>query len=206
MLKPMTFTIAISAAILSSGSFAHVSGGALSDGNNNPVSSSYEKCVRVSSGKFFAKCQDIKPREVAEPIVAEPPQPVAVQEKVEKPVSSYAEFLFEFDSAKLSSQAMTSINGMAQSVSGLSRYNISIVGHTDSRGTENYNQILSERRAKAVADYMVSKGVPASSISTVGHGETKPVASNDTKEGRAKNRRAEVTVDGMEVTYKTVYK
>jgi Outer membrane protein and related peptidoglycan-associated (lipo)proteins len=70
-------------------------------------------------------------------------------------------------------------------------------GHTDSIGTEAYNQKLSERRANAVKAYLVSKGVPASKITTLGKGETQPVATNKTKEGRAKNRRVDVEFKGV---------
>jgi len=68
------------------------------------------------------------------------------------------------------------------------------VGHTDARGSDSYNQRLSERRAEAVKAYMLNQGIPAERVRTEGRGETQPVASNDTDEGRAKNRRVEVTV------------
>jgi len=69
-------------------------------------------------------------------------------------------------------------------------------GHTDSTGSEEFNQRLSERRAEAVRDYLVSQGVPAGSISAAGFGPSMPVASNDTREGRQKNRRVEIIVAG----------
>jgi len=68
-----------------------------------------------------------------------------------------------------------------------------IEGHTDSIGPEAYNQRLSERRANAVRDYMVSRGIEGSRITTKGWGESKPIASNETKGGQAKNRRVEIT-------------
>ena len=68
------------------------------------------------------------------------------------------------------------------------------VGHTDWIGTDKYNQKLSERRANAVKAYLVSKGVPAEKIFTEGKGKKQPIASNKTREGRAKNRRVEVEV------------
>ena len=73
-----------------------------------------------------------------------------------------------------------------------------IDGHTDSRGSEAYNQQLSERRARAVRDYLVSKGVPAERLSVRGFGETKPIAPNDTPENLRRNRRTELTVVGEE--------
>ena len=68
-----------------------------------------------------------------------------------------------------------------------------VEGHTDSIGSEAYNLRLSERRANAVADYMESQGISSSRITTKGWGKSKPVADNRTKEGRAKNRRVEIT-------------
>ena len=71
---------------------------------------------------------------------------------------------------------------------------ISIEGHTDSQGPDVYNQDLSERRASAVVDYLVSQGIDATRLSAVGYGETNPIADNETREGRAINRRIEFSV------------
>jgi len=71
---------------------------------------------------------------------------------------------------------------------------IELAGHTDSIGSEQYNQGLSERRAKSAYNYFVSKGIAADRMTTVGYGELRPVASNATDEGRAKNRRVEITI------------
>jgi len=68
---------------------------------------------------------------------------------------------------------------------------VEISGHTDSVGSEEYNQALSLRRAQAVKNWLVQKGIAANRMKTVGKGENEPVASNDTAEGRAKNRRIE---------------
>ena len=70
-------------------------------------------------------------------------------------------------------------------------------GHTDSIGTDEYNQKLSERRAAAVKDYLVSKGMPAAKITTIGKGESQPVATNKTAEGRQKNRRVDIEFKGV---------
>ena len=72
--------------------------------------------------------------------------------------------------------------------------NALVEGNTDSVGGEAYNQKLSERRADAVKDVLVKSDIEASRITTVGYGETRPVASNDTEEGRAKNRRVSIVV------------
>jgi outer membrane protein OmpA-like peptidoglycan-associated protein len=71
---------------------------------------------------------------------------------------------------------------------------VEVAGHTDSTGSNDYNQKLSERRAASVASYLVSRQIPANRLLTVGAGETHPVASNDTDSGRAMNRRVELTI------------
>jgi outer membrane protein OmpA-like peptidoglycan-associated protein len=79
----------------------------------------------------------------------------------------------------------------------LDRYNqtyVDVYGHTDSTGSDAYNQALSERRADAVASYLVSRGVESARLEALGYGETQPIASNDTIEGRAQNRRVEIKV------------
>ena len=73
-----------------------------------------------------------------------------------------------------------------------------IDGHTDSRGSEAYNQDLSERRAKSVRDFLVSKGLSADRLESRGFGESRPVAPNDTPENLRRNRRTEITVLGEE--------
>jgi outer membrane protein OmpA-like peptidoglycan-associated protein len=83
----------------------------------------------------------------------------------------------------------------------LTEYNqtiIEVAGHTDSTGTSEYNQALSERRAQAVASYLSGKGVPSTRMITVGGGENHPVASDETAEGREQNRRVEITIVPVE--------
>ncbi|KTF70368.1 OmpA family protein [Sphingomonas sp. HT-1] len=75
---------------------------------------------------------------------------------------------------------------------------LDIYGHTDSQGSDSYNQDLSERRARSVADYLSTRGVDGRRIATRGFGETQPIASNDTAEGRAQNRRVEVKIVPIE--------
>ena len=71
---------------------------------------------------------------------------------------------------------------------------IDVLGHTDSDGADAYNQTLSERRARSVADYLIGRGVQSARIGTRGYGETQPIASNATEEGKAANRRVEIKI------------
>jgi outer membrane protein OmpA-like peptidoglycan-associated protein len=71
---------------------------------------------------------------------------------------------------------------------------VEVAGHTDATGTDEYNQGLSERRARSVVDYLVGKGIDRSRLDAVGRGESQPVADNGTRDGRAQNRRVELNV------------
>lgn len=102
--------------------------------------------------------------------------------------------LFGFDSYELTGQAKQNIREMAETLKKYEDTNILIEGHTDDVGKEGYNQQLSERRAKAVADYAKSLGVSGSRIRTQGYGEEQPVADNTTDAGRTENRRVEVAI------------
>ena len=99
---------------------------------------------------------------------------------------------FAFDSAQLTGEAKSILNGAVSAINANPSDTISIEGHTDSTGSDAYNSQLSQRRARAVAEYLASQGVSASRLKAVGMGESHPVASNDTREGRAQNRRVEI--------------
>ncbi|MBN8779275.1 MAG: OmpA family protein [Rhizobium sp.] len=101
---------------------------------------------------------------------------------------------FEFDSARLRPDAITILDEAVTVLNRRKDISVDVVGHTDSTGTKQYNQGLSERRAKSVYDYFVNKGIAADRLTTKGYGETKPAYSNATREGRAKNRRVELVV------------
>ena len=102
--------------------------------------------------------------------------------------------LFEFDSSTLQPNAKTNIYKLADILNKYPDSNILIAGHTDSDGTQQYNQSLSERRAKAVSDYTMMQGIASSRLSTIGLGETEPIATNSTVEGKQLNRRVEIAI------------
>ena len=99
---------------------------------------------------------------------------------------------FEFDSAQLTPNAQNVLNGVAERLVNNPDVRVSIEGHTDSRGSDQYNKDLSQRRAESVATYLNQRGVEANRMRAVGYGEERPVATNDTEEGRFQNRRVEL--------------
>jgi OOP family OmpA-OmpF porin len=100
--------------------------------------------------------------------------------------------LFDFNSANLKEEVFPLLDEVVKILEKNPEIKGEIQGHTDSRGAEAYNQDLSERRAKAVEDYLESKGIDRARLTSKGYGETQPIASNDTEEGRRENRRVEL--------------
>lgn len=98
---------------------------------------------------------------------------------------------FETNSAKITRESRPTLDQTAETLKANPKYDVTIEGHTDDRGTREHNVALSQKRADAVADYLVSKGVDRSRITTKGAGPDQPVADNGTEEGRAQNRRIE---------------
>lgn len=105
-----------------------------------------------------------------------------------------SEVSFDFNSATLKSGFRAPLDKIADILGRYPRTQIVVVGHTDNVGSEQYNQDLSNRRAVAVADYLVRRGLAPGRMGTEGRGELEPRASNDTAAGRAQNRRVEVYV------------
>lgn len=137
------------------------------------------------------------PEPVAAPVMAAPtPPPVAPPQPVSEKVSFAAEALFDFDKSVVKPAGMAALDELLAKLQGMNTEVMVTVGHTDSVGTDRYNQALSQRRAEAVKAYLVSKGVTSDRVYTEGKGESQPVASNATDAGRASNRRVTVEVVG----------
>ncbi|MDO7834533.1 OmpA family protein [Sphingobium sp. HBC34] len=101
---------------------------------------------------------------------------------------------FATDSSVVQPQFQPTLNDVGAILAQYPKTYIDVLGHTDSDGADAYNQALSERRARSVADYLVSRGVQSARIATRGYGETQPIASNATAEGKASNRRVEIKI------------
>jgi outer membrane protein OmpA-like peptidoglycan-associated protein len=110
---------------------------------------------------------------------------------------------FPVDSSAIQPSFRGTLDDIAESLVRYPDSLIDVYGHTDSTGSDQYNQALSERRARAVADYLTSRGVGYARIRSEGFGETQPIASNDTEEGRSANRRVEIKI--VPVSQEDVY-
>lgn len=211
----MKKTTALSAAAVvaltfSSASFAH-NGGDVVDSTGNPVRGTGSNCVMDSSfaeanrtvecGAEAPAAPAPAPKAAPAPAPA-PAAPAPVAPTVES-VNISGEALFALNSSRLSDAGKSALDGVVSQLRGFDKVrSISITGHTDSTGSEAYNQKLSEKRAKSVLDYLVSKGVNPALLNSAGAGESNPMASNKTREGRAQNRRVSIDIDGSKVVGK----
>lgn len=125
-----------------------------------------------------------------------PAAPPAAPAPVSEKVTFAADAFFDFDKSVLKPEAKAKLDDLVSKTQGINLEVIIAVGHTDSIGTDAYNQKLSVRRSEAVKAYLVSKGIEKNRVYTEGKGEKQPVADNKTGEGRAKNRRTEIEVVG----------
>lgn len=130
------------------------------------------------------------------PVEAAPPPPPPTPPEVGSSIASLDNTHFDFDKASLRPAAIDKLDHAVQVMNDNPTTRVSVEGHTDSVGSDVYNQGLSERRARSVFDYLTSKGIDSSRLTTVGYGEDRPIASNDTEEGRAENRRVDLVVAG----------
>ena len=102
---------------------------------------------------------------------------------------------FQTGSDKLSNDGVQQLGPVVSAIKGCPDVQLTVIGYTDNTGTDAINIPLSQNRAKAVASYLVSQGIPAGSVTSKGEGSAQPVAGNDTEAGRAQNRRTEIKVN-----------
>lgn len=144
----------------------------------------------VPFGATYAVSVPPPVKETAPPPPKPTPQPTLGGER------RFTDVLFAFDKSDLTDKAMSDLDSAASTINELAEQDpnlrVKVDGHTDWIGTDGYNQGLGERRASAVKNYLVRKGVASDKIDTTSYGESKPVATNETAEGRQLNRRAEI--------------
>ena len=136
------------------------------------------------------------PAPVATPAPAAPAPVAPVAPPAATKVTYAADAFFNFDKSVLKPEGKAKLDDLVEKIKGINLEVIIAVGHTDSVGSDAYNQKLSIRRSEAVKAYLVSKGIEKNRVYTEGKGEKQPVADNKTAEGRAKNRRVEIEVVG----------
>jgi len=193
-------------ALAAGSAFANVTPN-LQDGSGRAVKDGSGACV-VTQGQVLPECAGTKaapaapaaPAEPAKPATPAPAKPAEPSKpapsSVRQSVVIQADALFDFDKSVVRPDGKKSIDEALAKIKGVDLEMVIATGHTDSIGSDKYNQRLSERRAAAVKEYLVSKGIPASKITTIGKGESQPVATNKTAEGRQKNRRVDIEFKG----------
>ena len=134
------------------------------------------------------------------PVAVVPAPVVPVAPPAATKITYAADAFFDFDKSVIKPEGKAKLDDLIGKIQGINLEVIIAVGHTDSVGSDTYNQKLSIRRSEAVKAYLVSKGIEKNRVYTEGKGEKQPVADNKTAEGRAKNRRVEIEVVGTRAT------
>ena len=207
-MKISSLTLGCASLALAAGSaFANVTPN-LQDASGAAVKDGSGACV-VTSGQVLPECAGARPAPPPRP--AEPARPAApaaptapaapaaparpAPASVRQAVVIQADALFDFDKSVLRPDGKQSIDGALDKLRGVDLEMVIATGHTDSIGTDAYNQALSERRAAAVREHFVrEQGIPVERLETRGFGATQPVADNGTDAGRARNRRVDVVI------------
>jgi OOP family OmpA-OmpF porin len=205
--------LATVAALAGQSALAHPVGkatpGYVGDSNGMVVTDSSGNCVRTSSWTPALATEACDASLVSKkaaapapaPAIAEPaPAPKPAPQPVTEKVTLKAGALFDVNKADLKPAGKSELDALAAKLKDAQIEQITVTGHTDSSGSKQLNQSLSENRAEAVKAYLVSKGLDGSRIDTKGAGDTQPVASNNTAAGRAQNRRVEIDIRAQRTT------
>ncbi|MGA0162894.1 MAG: carboxypeptidase regulatory-like domain-containing protein [Bdellovibrionota bacterium] len=176
--------------------------GNISPFGTDPLSGNYKKVLKPGRYTFKVQAENYLPQEVIcevsqgentqlDIMLEKPQKAVVVEDKIVLPEAIF----FAFNSDQIEGRSFETLDQVTEVIlKANSQDVISIEGHTDSVGSEEYNQNLSERRAKSVRQYLINQGVDANRLRASGFGETKPVATNVTGEGRSENRRVEFNI------------
>ncbi|MGE8484366.1 OmpA family protein [Pseudomonas sp. FP1740] len=126
------------------------------------------------------------------PASVKPAEPEAAKSEI---ITLSSSVLFAYNKSELTPAARSELDSLMPKLQSADVVSVKVVGHTDSQGSDAYNQKLSERRASSVAAYLLSRGLAPNKLTSEGKGESQPVADNDTEEGRAQNRRVELHIN-----------
>jgi OmpA-OmpF porin, OOP family len=181
-------------------------GGGWLIGNETPAPDGKEEAIYGGAGAILGAstgyliCRAMEGEEAPPPPPAPRAQPAPAPAPAPTPEAAEERIVlrgvnFDFDKADIRPDAAVILDEAASLLNDNPGRNVSVAGHTDSVGADAYNQSLSERRAASVKDYLVGRGVDAGRLSTTGYGESSPIASNDTADGRALNRRVELNLE-----------
>ncbi|MDO5656084.1 MAG: OmpA family protein [Flavobacteriaceae bacterium] len=170
--------------------------GALIGKKNRALGAIVGGAVGGTAGAIIGKKMDEQAKKIEEAMPGA--EVVRQDEGIQVILDENSEVRFEYNKATLTSAAQANLDNVVRIFKEYPDTDILIVGHTDSVGSQEYNQPLSLRRAQAVTNYLVSKGIPSSRISTEGAGKLEPRYSNETAEGRAGNRRVEFAITANE--------
>jgi outer membrane protein OmpA-like peptidoglycan-associated protein/Tol biopolymer transport system component len=156
-----------------------------------PTGKRYALNVSKDGYLFYSENFELKdPKSSSDPVLRDVPlKPIKVGETV-----VLKNIFFEFNKYDLKEESKVELNKMATFLTKNPKLNVEIGGHTDNIGGKVYNQQLSEKRARAVLDYLVSNGIAAARLTSKGYGDTIPMADNSTEQGRAQNRRTEFKI------------
>ena len=172
-----------------------VLGNNIGKGGNAPIGAVLGGVVGGVAGNVIGRKMDKQAKEIKETL------PGAEVERVGEGIKvTLKENMvnFAFNKSDLQPLAKANLDKLAEILINNPDTNINIYGYTDSKGTDEYNLSLSDRRAASVKAYLVSKGIASSRMNTMGMGEASPIASNDTEAGRAQNRRVEFAITANE--------
>lgn len=158
--------------------------------------------IKIAFGKAPRKIVPVpeptpRPEPTPTPPVVQTPKKdtvIVVPTEIKQAMIDLSNTLFEFDKFNLNAEAVQNLQKIIKWLNENPSINAVIEGHTDNYGTDEYNQTLSENRAKSVRDYLVEHGVDGRRLSSVGYGESRPIATNSTDEGRRQNRRVELKI------------
>ena len=161
---------------------------------NTAVGAAVGAAVGGATGAIIGKQMDKQAKEIQETV------PDAKVERVGEGivVEFSSNILFGFDKSDLSGEAKQNLDKLVTILNNYPDTDLELQGHTDDKGTDTYNQTLSEKRASSVADYLILKSINRDRITIKGFGETSPKYDNSTEDGRAQNRRVEFVITANE--------